>query len=152
MSGLQRHPSKPRNSASCFVHSHFLNDRLSGEQRPDSAAKHMQYKVDKDGRGRDAGFTSRGLTKKQLSDMAFSIRELSQRLGHFRLKLDVKNVFLLMKAYDESLVALTRELAEWLLSEEESGGRYTMCVVQHPTCLRKEKADWGSAQLRGKHT
>jgi len=61
---------------------------------------------------------SRLLTKKQLSDMAWGVRELSKRLGSVRLKLKVKNVFLLTKAHDETLIGNTREVAKWLLSPE----------------------------------
>ena len=125
ISGMQ--PAKPRNSASCFVHGHFLDEQLSGKHPPESAAEHVHYKIDKDSHGQDAGTTSRLLTKKQLSDMAFSIRELSKRLGRFRLKLDIRNVFLLTKAYDETLIGLAREVAAWLLSKE-SDGNYTVWV------------------------
>lgn len=61
---------------------------------------------------------SRLLTKKQLSDMAWGVRELSKRLGSVRLKLRVKTVFLLTKVHDQDLIATTRELARWLLSPE----------------------------------
>ena len=64
---------------------------------------------------------SRTLTKKQLSEMAFGIRELAKKLQHIRLKLDVRNLFVLTKAHDESLIQFTRELSEWLLSQEEAG-------------------------------
>lgn len=59
--------------------------------------------------------------------MAFSIRELSKRLGQYRLKLKVHNIFLLTKAHDPTLIKLTRQVAEWLLSEE-SGGDHTVYV------------------------
>lgn len=58
------------------------------------------------------------LTKRQLADMAYGVRELSKRLGSVRLRLKVKTVFLLTKAHDESLIGYTREMAEWLLSKE----------------------------------
>lgn len=61
---------------------------------------------------------SRLLTKRQLSDMAWNVRALSKKLGGIRLKLRVRTVFILTKAYDESLVALTREMTQWLLSKE----------------------------------
>lgn len=69
---------------------------------------------------------SRLLTKKQLSDMAFGIRELSKKLGHIRLKLKVKNVFILTKAHDETLIHKTREVVKWLLSYHENDHRYTV--------------------------
>lgn len=61
---------------------------------------------------------SRLLTKRQLSDMAWGVRELSKTLGTLRLKLRVKTVFLLTKAHDETLIGYTREVATWLLNKE----------------------------------
>ncbi|KAK4658080.1 hypothetical protein QC762_203590 [Podospora pseudocomata] len=71
---------------------------------------------------------SRLLTKKQLSDMAWGVRQLSRRLGSVRLKFKVKNVFLLTKIYDKDLVDKTRELVKWLLDEEHRGERYVVFV------------------------
>lgn len=68
--------------------------------------------------GEHGAVHSRLLTKKQLSDMAWGVRELSKRLGSIRLKLRVKTVFLLTKAHDENLIGNTREVAKWLLSPE----------------------------------
>jgi len=70
---------------------------------------------------------SRLLTKKQLSDMAWGVRELSKRLGSIKLKLKVKTVFLLTKAHDETLIGNTREVAKWLLSPEREVS-YTVWV------------------------
>ena len=70
---------------------------------------------------------SRLLTKKQLSDMAWGVRELSKRLGSIRLKLKVRTVFLLTKAHDETLIGNTREVVKWLLSPEREV-RYTVWV------------------------
>ncbi|KAI0872747.1 ATP-NAD kinase-like domain-containing protein [Hypoxylon argillaceum] len=61
---------------------------------------------------------SRLLTKKQLTEMAWGVRELSRRLGMVRLKFKVENIFLLTKVYDEDLIPKTRELAKWLLSKD----------------------------------
>ncbi len=60
--------------------------------------------------------SSKMLTKTQLSDMAWGVRELSQRLGSIKLHLRVRSVFILTKAFDTSLIYKTREVAEWLLS------------------------------------
>jgi len=72
---------------------------------------------------------SRLLTKRQLSDMAWGVRELSKRLGSIKLKLKVKSVFLLTKAHDESLIGNTRDVVKWLLSPERDV-RYTVYVEQ----------------------
>ncbi|KAI9928186.1 hypothetical protein MW887_002219 [Aspergillus wentii] len=61
---------------------------------------------------------SRHLTKRQLSDMAWNVRKLSKKLGSIKLKLTVRNVFLVTKAHDESLVTLTRKVTQWLLSQD----------------------------------
>jgi NAD+ kinase len=58
---------------------------------------------------------SRLLTKQQISDMAFGIRELSKKLAQIRLKLHVKNIFILGKAHDETLIGHSREITDWLL-------------------------------------
>ncbi|KAL3460361.1 ATP-NAD kinase-like domain-containing protein [Aspergillus heterothallicus] len=61
---------------------------------------------------------SRHLTKKQLSDMAWNVRNLSKKLDSIRLKLNVKTIFLVTKAGDESVIESTRKVAQWLLSSE----------------------------------
>ena len=68
---------------------------------------------------------SRLLTKKQLSEMAWGVRELSRRLGSLRLKFRVKTIFLLTKIYDEDLLPKARALTKWLLSHERDV-RYTV--------------------------
>ncbi|TPX10446.1 uncharacterized protein E0L32_008665 [Thyridium curvatum] len=68
---------------------------------------------------------SRLLTKKQLSEMAWGVRELSRRLGSMRLKFRVKTIFLLTKIYDQDLVPKTRELTRWLLDKDRDV-RYTV--------------------------
>jgi NAD+ kinase len=78
---------------------------------------------------------SRLLTKKQLSDMAWGVRELSKRLGSIKLKLKVRTVFLLTKAHDETLIGNTRDVARWLLNPERTF-RYTVFVEEN---LRENK-------------
>lgn len=85
---------------------------------------------------------SRLLTKKQLSDMAWGVRELSKRLGSIRLKLKVKTVFLLTKVYDEGLIQNTREIVKWLLSPDREV-RYTVYVEN----TLKENKKFNAASL-----
>ncbi|KAI0977387.1 ATP-NAD kinase-like domain-containing protein [Xylaria arbuscula] len=73
------------------------------------------------------GMHSRLLTKKQLTEMAWGVRELSRRLGSARLKFKVAHIFLLTKVYDDDLIPKTRELAKWLLSRDRSV-RYTIYI------------------------
>jgi NAD+ kinase len=70
---------------------------------------------------------SRLLTKKQLSEMAWGVRELSRRLGSMRLRFRVKSIFLLTKIHDAELIGKTRELCRWLLDREREV-RYTVYV------------------------
>ncbi|EAQ90604.1 hypothetical protein CHGG_02539 [Chaetomium globosum CBS 148.51] len=70
---------------------------------------------------------SRLLTKKQLSEMAWGVRELSRRLGSMRLKFRVRTIFVLTKIYDPELIGKTRELCRWLLDWERDV-RYTVYV------------------------
>jgi len=90
---------------------------------------------------------SRLLTKKELSDMAFGLRELTKRLSHFRLKLKVHNIFLLTKAHDETLIGYTRDVTEWLLSKSQSGGAHTVYVedtLQHHKGFRAAELGKGA--------
>lgn len=70
---------------------------------------------------------SRLLTKKQLSEMAWGVRELSRRLGSVRLKFKPKSIFILTKVYDQDLIPKTREVTKWLLSHERDV-RYTVYI------------------------
>jgi NAD+ kinase len=96
----------------CFVHSLLLNHQSNGVKKqpstPEEVAEHQKH------------VQSRLLSKKQLSDMAFSIRELGKRLSHIKLKLKVHNIFILGKAHDESVVLYTRELVIWLLEANKA--------------------------------
>ncbi|QSZ37355.1 hypothetical protein DSL72_009453 [Monilinia vaccinii-corymbosi] len=104
----------------------------AGQAIGDEESGKVQAQTD----GVEAGAThSRLLTKKQLSDMAWGVRELSKRLGSIRLKLKVRTVFILTKAHDESLIANTREVTKWLLSPEREV-RYTVWVEEN---LRESK-------------
>ncbi|KAG5980784.1 hypothetical protein E4U43_006702, partial [Claviceps pusilla] len=61
---------------------------------------------------------SRMLTKKQLSDMAWGVRELSRRLSSMKIRFRVRSIFLLTKIYDQDLIPKTRQLTKWLLDKE----------------------------------
>ncbi|KAI2623135.1 ATP-NAD kinase, partial [Hypoxylon sp. NC1633] len=102
-------------------------DASAGEGQADE--KSWRKLVEKGPLGLDhhEGVNSRLLTKKQLSDMAWGVRELSRRLGTIRLRFKVRSVFLLTKVYDRELIPKTRELAKWLLSKDRDV-RYTVYV------------------------
>ncbi|EXJ78495.1 hypothetical protein A1O1_08896 [Capronia coronata CBS 617.96] len=63
---------------------------------------------------------SRLLTKKQLSEMALSVRSLAKRLSNLKVKLKIRSIFLLTKVYDKTLIVKTRDVARWLLSKDRS--------------------------------
>ena len=82
---------------------------------------------------------NRGMTKKELSDMALGVRELSKRLGLFnfnvrtlmiggaRMKLRVKTIIVITKKNDHALVGMTREVTDFLLQHSaEKKDPYTM--------------------------
>jgi hypothetical protein len=83
----------------------------------------LTRRLDKDpygfAKGMDKPVQTRLMSKKQLSGMAFGIRELSKRLAHIKLKLKVQNIFILGKAYDDTILHLTRDLARMLLERDE---------------------------------
>lgn len=117
----------------CFVHS------LLEQQRKDGGGNAVlgqiaedctqDAKLDTGQASTQTDMHSRLLTKKQLSDMAWGVRELSKRLGGIRLKLRVQTVFILTKAHDETLIGYTREVTKWLLSQARET-RYTVYVAQ----------------------
>ena len=104
----------------CFVHHLLGNKSRSRKPNANSLSNiHGNTKTDKAVVTKHESATqSRMLTKRQLVDMQYGVRELSKRLGNVRLKLKVETVFLLTKAHDESLIGYTREMVEWLLSKE----------------------------------
>jgi NAD+ kinase len=121
--------SAARAKSQCMVHN--LVEKTSLGQQPKVESKLAQIDEDpKDGGGDkavngEASFKdevrathSRLLTKKQLSDMAMSVRSLAKRLGSLKVKLKIRSVFLLTKAHDRTLIAKTRDVARWLLSKE----------------------------------
>ncbi|KAF1834664.1 ATP-NAD kinase [Decorospora gaudefroyi] len=123
-------PENGRRTTACIVHSLLeKHDGLPVQDQSQSYEGLAQEKlVDKDPHGHaEQTQHSRLLTKKQLSDMAFGIRELSKKLSQIRLKLHVKNIFILVKAHDEALVENSRELADWILTKD---GDYTVYVEQ----------------------
>lgn len=127
-------PGFRRQETTCFVHALLEEKRSSGHWTPTGDGSMMDRTADKDNGtppgGHERHTQSRLLTKKQLSDMAFGIRELSKKLGHVRLMLKVRNVFLLTKAHDQSLIKKTREVSEWLLRQNNEDGspKYTVWV------------------------
>ncbi len=85
---LSAHPSrhlhsrKNQSRTACFVHSLLQNGRAQGPSRSgstDDLTRGSMLEVIKGPERRDRW--NRGMTKKELSDMALGVRELSKRLG-----------------------------------------------------------------------
>ena len=133
-------PKTPRKLTSCYVHQllekHRGGDGTATPPAPPSisiSGTNAAQKQDKDPEAKDATqhTESRLLTKKQLSEMALGIRELSKKLAHLQLKLRVRNIFLLTKAHDRTLIRYTRTLVAWLLSDDIGYNAYVENTMQH---------------------
>lgn len=117
-----KRPLHSRSTTRCFVHSLLHAHR--GDETPKTKVEEKplpEPKSDKDPfdqYGNEHG--SRLLTKKQISDMAYGIRELAKKLSHIKMKLRIQNIFLLTKAHDSSLIKNSRDITRWLLSRDES--------------------------------
>jgi NAD+ kinase len=96
------------------------------------------------------GLHSRLLTKKQLSEMAWGVRELSRRLSSMRIKFRAKTIFLLTKIYDQDLVPKTRALTKWLLSADRDV-RYTIYVDDNLKDSTEFDAEGLLGELRSEH-
>lgn len=110
---MSARPGNDRRGTSCIVHTLLeKQEGVPAQQQPASYEGLAQERLmDKDPHAHaDETQHSRLLTKKQISDMAFGIRELSKKLAQIRLKLHVKNIFILGKAHDEDLIKNTRRL------------------------------------------
>lgn len=88
-----------------------LNSQSTPASRPDSPSH--EERQDK----RDL-FTH--LSKKEISDMALGVRELSKHLGSARLKLNIHHILVVTKTGDKSLIEKTRQVCEWLLYRSKS--------------------------------
>ena len=93
---------------------------------------------------------SRMLTKKQLSDMAWGVRELSRRLSSMRIRLRVKTVFILTKIYDPELVVKTRQLVQWLLGPDRQD-KYTIFVQDKLKASKKFDVNGLLGELAREH-
>lgn len=117
---MSARPRSDRHDTSCIVHTLLeKHDGVPSQQLSASYEGLAQERLmDKDPHSHaEETQHSRLLTKKQISDMAFGIRELSKKLAQIRLKLHVKSIFILGKAHDEGLIENTRETADWLLTK-----------------------------------
>ncbi|KAF2790666.1 ATP-NAD kinase [Melanomma pulvis-pyrius CBS 109.77] len=127
-------PENMRRKTQCFVHS--LLEKHDGAILKDHEQSYeglaQERRVDKDPHSHaEQSHHSRLLTKKQISDMAFGIRELSKKLAQIRLKLHVRSIFILAKAHDETLISHTRETTDWLLTKNSKYKVYVEHTLEH---------------------
>ncbi|KAF1934917.1 ATP-NAD kinase [Clathrospora elynae] len=120
-------PDNGRRTTACIVHS--LIQKTDGLPVKDLSQSYeglaQERRLDKDPHAQaDETQHSRLLTKKEISDMAFGIRELSKKLSQIRLKLKVRNIFILGKAHDEALIVNSRETTDWLLTKDAAYNVY----------------------------
>ncbi|CAI7633649.1 unnamed protein product [Penicillium palitans] len=164
---VQPHPAQDDRTTACYVHNLIASEWTSppkhlkdtedtedvirtlreDETQPVTNTKGIQPEklvsvADRDNKPIPTVIESRHLTKRQLSDMAWNVRKLSKKLGSIKLKLTVKNIFIVSKAQDQSLVSLTRKVTRWLLSTD----RDSLYVVYVERRLETHP-DFGALQL-----
>ncbi|KAF2396840.1 ATP-NAD kinase [Trichodelitschia bisporula] len=124
----------PQHLTNCFVHQLLGEFGEEGNRTPIVDLPSASQIIDKmplEPLNQHAPTQSRLLTKQQLSDMSLGIRELSKKLAHMKLKPKVRNIFLLTKIHDDTLVEHTRELSEWLLKSSPAYNVYVEDSYEH---------------------
>ncbi|MCJ1474792.1 hypothetical protein MMC13_003452 [Lambiella insularis] len=120
-SKMVRQKIQKRTDTACFVHQLIEKERKAKKSAALNGLNDIAENIKMDNAGEvstEKLTHSRLLTKKQLSDMTWGVRELSKKLGSLRLRLKVKTIFILTKAHDEDLISYTREVTEWLLAKD----------------------------------
>ena len=113
-----------RKSTACIVHQ--LIETQSKWRSRHSSSTAEDHNLDKPSGDHQDDTNSRLLTKRELADMTWGVRQLSKKLASIQTKPKVKTVFVLTKAHDESLIAHTRAVTEWLLSKDRDTP-YVVC-------------------------
>lgn len=81
------------------------------------------------------------LSHSRLMQTAASVREVSRQLQRRSTKQAVRNVMIVTKARDNSLIELTRELAEWLLKTPRYGNDIGVNVYVDSKLTRSKRFD-----------
>lgn len=100
--------------------------------------------------GEAKAVASRLLTKKQIGDMAFGIRELAKKLAHIKIKLKVKNIFILCKAHDEGLIKDARDVSEWLLAKDPNCRVYVEHTLEENKKFDAEGLHAANSSFKGR--
>ena len=85
-----------------------------------------------------------GISHTRLLETATSVREVSKQLQRRPIKRAVRNVMIVTKARDNSLVVLTRELAEWLLKTPRYGSDQGVTVYVDAKLQNSKRFDAAS--------
>ncbi|BFZ59551.1 hypothetical protein YB2330_000562 [Saitoella coloradoensis] len=140
-SGIQI-PGRPRRRSSARSHNTVFPTKLNRT----ALYVHSLLEVERGGREAHAnGFSSsepgspkmkaadatNTLSKRELSELALGVRELSKHLGSARMKLRIRNILIVTKDSDHSLVPLTRDVATWLLSQHVLPSSAASASSQH---------------------
>lgn len=80
-----------------------------------------------------------GMTHTRLLQTAISVREISKQLQRRPIKSAVRNIMIITKARDNSLVRLTRELTEWLLKTPRYNSELGVTVYVDAKLQRSER-------------
>ncbi|KAI5287658.1 hypothetical protein KEM54_005839 [Ascosphaera aggregata] len=114
-----------RKAMACFVH-YLLDlpnldpDRISdicaGITEPDAGAQAIRATGMISTNIDYANRASRLMNRRQLTELVWNVRSLSKKLGGINLKLDIRNILVVTKPQDESLVTLTWKVARSLLT------------------------------------
>jgi NAD+ kinase len=145
-----RKPRNPRQASQCVIHQLLQSKMQAGGGNMIPEDMYKAPDGEKSGTQTPDGgqeTQSRLLTKKQLSDMAYGIREMSKKLGRIRLLLDVRNVFLLTKKHDQTLIKKTRDVTEWLLQQKNAEGKQYIVWVEN---TMKDNKSFDSASILAK--
>ncbi|PNY24845.1 kinase [Tolypocladium capitatum] len=109
---------QPRRQSRAVLELGSLENGIVGQADQEAWTREMTKSVSEMDLPQHDDVHSRMLTKKQLSDMAWGVRELSRRLSSMRVRFRVETIFLLTKIYDHDLIPKTRALVRWLLDKD----------------------------------
>lgn len=82
-----------------------------------------------------------GMSHSRLMQTATGVREVSKQLQRRPIRMTVRNVMIITKARDNTLVHLTRELAEWLLTTPRYGSDLGINVYVDAKLRRSRRFD-----------
>lgn len=127
-----------KNQSQCLVHDLVERTSLGEQPKVHNKLDNIDETKPVEGRSKEAlkhngnneetrATHSRLLTKKQLSEMAMSVRTLAKKLSSLKVKLNIRTIFILTKAHDKTLIKHTKNVTRWLLSKERAV-QYTVYV------------------------